>query len=572
MISGRMKEGKTKENRLHSSRVPSPVFQNLLERFCIQYNLYPSFIIISDPDRRFLRKWGQLPLPRIPKEGLHCDTKYWFFVGLGYHAFAPRTEYNRIMLRTVASNLLKNLSTDAPAISWLSGMFCTLLTFTTLSRNEKWENIVQNAISWKARSLEEKKKSVIREFVRSYFEFLKGNEPPSQYSNLVKRSHNILKRPTNLRRKAEDFIALIKDIIKGESSTLRSFRRKIKDFAHSVGSPYGFKDKETWGENWRAREREEKDKLSSEELSKIAQINQERAMRLAKAMQKDEEKKKKVKKEKKAKTKSFLPRYSKRQRMIQQLLSKRRYIAAVRKVRLKRLLKEMGEFEGNRSMEISGRTTWTLGDDPEDLEIERSMENYSKLIPNLTTLKNVWTKSTSGKKKGGGRHIELLIDTSGSMEGKTLERAIDVGLALTEKAKSQEDYVGLTTFSSGAWEGFPPCRSYNAIQGILLRLMATGGTNIRHALELVEDHFAQADFNSTLFLISDTAIWDANYPVVREKLKEWSGELPLFLIALTSKIYKEIRRTLEKSNVKVLKAPPWKKAGWELALSKYGEF
>ncbi len=562
MASWARENEKKGTEKIHSSRIPSRKFQNILERFCIQFDLYPSFIIINAPRRRTLQDWGEVPLPRIPVEELHPDTKYWLLNGLSYHAIAPCSEANRLMLRYVISNLIRRFSTDSPAVSWISGIFCTLLSYTKLSRTDAWEAHVREAIKWNIEVLKEKEKGLLTDFVRSYFQHLLGEEGPPEYRTLVERTYTILKQPLEMREKVETFIKLIKNILKSEAVPLVSLQDKVEDFTSSIGSP--FQTKDFWGENWRARGKSSG--VTPEDVAKLARISQDDAMTLAKKL---EERESKTVEKLQSMGTNWLPRYSKRQEMLQKLLAQRRYIAAVRRVRLKLLLEKIGRLEGRRRMEIGGKTNWSLGEDPEELDIEASVETFGHLIPNLTTLRNFWVKSTSGERRGGGRHIELLIDTSKSMEGPPLERAIDVGLALIEKAKERDDYVGLTTFSSGAWEGFPPCRSYHAVEEILLRLLASGGTNLRHALQVVEDHLVESDWSSSLFLLTDTAIWDINYPNVRRKLMGWAEVLPVQIIALTPKVYPDTRDAFKHSDIKLIHAPHLDRSEWELVLSTF---
>lgn len=567
MSHKRFERRERERKKIHNSRIPSQEFQNIVERFCIQFGLYPSFIIVKNQRKPTIQNWGDIPLPQIPKEEVTPEVKYWLLNGLGYHAILPSTEANRLMIRYVFAEHISRLSTDSPSVSLLSGIFCTLNCYTKLSRNKKWKDMVENLLQWKIRELQEKEKSLLRNFVQSYFKYLIGEKVEKEFTRLVENAYWILKEPRSIRVKTQEFIELVKDILESESTPSKSLEEKTKDVSSSLGSQIN--PKTFWGENWRTQDKDTK--LSPDDVAELSKVDQAEAMRLAKKLDKKEQESQGKTKQGRQIQSGWLPQYSERQRMFQELLSKRRYIAAVRRVRLQLLLEKMGEFEGKRKVEVGGRTNWKVGDTPGELEIELSLETFGRLIPNLTTLKNFWVESSSGKRGGGARHIELLIDTSGSMEGEPLERAIDIGLALTEKAREREDYIGITTFASGAWEGFPPCRSYNAIQEVLLRLLSQGGTNIRHALQLVHDHVTQSDWNSTLFVITDTAIWDADRPTVQRRMKELAETIPVFLIGLTQHVYSKTKKAFGTSNINIIKLPrnKLKQKGWKITLSKY---
>lgn len=165
MLYRQVQEDTSRRKTLHSSQVPSKHFQTLLERFSIQFDIYPSFTVIEDPRWRYIKEWGELRLPKIPEDPLSLELKYWVINGLAYHAIAPATEYNRTMLRYVIANHFQRLSTDSPAVSWISGIFCTLLSFTKLSRNKHWRFLLKQLLQWKIQDLKEKEKSLIRDLV-----------------------------------------------------------------------------------------------------------------------------------------------------------------------------------------------------------------------------------------------------------------------------------------------------------------------------------------------------------------------------------------------------------------------
>ena len=250
--------------------------------------------------------------------------------------------------------------------------------------------------------------------------------------------------------------------------------------------------------------------------------------------------------------------------------SQRRYVAAVRRVRIEQILAALKDRpRGKRRLAIRGQTTWEIGDDEEELNIEMSVETFGRLVPNLTTLRNLYEEDKEGIKNKGFSHLEIVIDTSGSMNGSPLETAIDMAVALIEAARREEDSIALVTFSSGAWEGIPPSFEYDAIEDIILRLMADGGTNLRGAISIIDEHLSQVNDLAGIFIISDTAIWDINRLEVKEKLRNWALKMPVYLIAITDEMYEETQIALKNSLVRLIRISPSEESPWEIVLDLY---
>ncbi|MHA1615757.1 MAG: vWA domain-containing protein [Candidatus Njordarchaeales archaeon] len=559
--------------KLHSSAISSLEFQKLLSAFCRKHGMYPSFIVIA-PFKKYIEKWGELPLPRIPRESfLHPDEKYYLLIGLSYHAIMPRNELNRLILRSIISKAL-GISWKSPLVSQLSGFFSTLYGFTKLSSSHDNIRHCKEALNWACSILSyQRHKLGLAEFLYTYYRLLMGAREESEYYPLAENVKDIIESNLSPEEKAQAFFFILKEIIQRDLFNENTFKKFLSQYSISLGPPHSEEKEKTWGRNWRA-EKNKSNEISPEELQRLAKIDQQNALEIAKELDKNLEKKKAPSKQKEEtlnkKQKSFLPGYSSRLRMYQKLLSKRRYIAAVRKVRLEKILASLDiRPSGQQALAIRGQTIWEIGDDETELNIEMSAETFGYVIPNLTTLRNLYEEDEEGKKKRGITHFEIIIDTSGSMNGQPLETAIDVAVALIEKARRLENSVALVTFSSGAWEALPPSFEYDALQDIVLRLMADGGTNLRGTLNIVDTHLSQVTGLGAIFIITDTAIWDINKPEVRDKLREWARKHPVYLLAITDELYEETTYALQNSAIRLLKISPSHEAPWEIVLDAY---
>lgn len=552
--------------KVHSSAIPSREFQKILLRMSTLYGIYPSFRIIS-PMRNFISEWGEITLPRIPRESiLHPDEKYYLLLGLIYHSISPRTEINRLLLRSLISRLLE-IDWKSSSVSWLSALFSSLHGFTVLSRNKKARDMIKDALVWiRHKLVHAKQKSSLSEVVSDYFYYLLNKKYPKENKEIIERLYDILSSKKSFEVKVEEFFSVIKYLIKNDIKK-NTMKEILSEFLISLGNPEGDEREKTWGRNWRNMSYKRKKNITPSELMQLAKIDEKQAIEIAKELDK---RTKEHKNEKRTRTGGKLPGYSERLKLLQKLLSQRRYLAAVRRVRAEKILSALrNQSTSKRKLAIRGQSVWEIGDEENELNIEMSIETFGKLIPNLTTLKNLYEEDDEGYPKRGITHLEIVIDTSGSMSGNPLERAIDVAIAIVEVARKYNDSIALVTFSSGAWEGVPPSFEYDAVEDIILRLMADGGTNLRGAIKIVNEHLSQINSLGAIIMISDTAIWDINRHEVKENIRSWAYRMPVYLIAITDEMYEETKMALRDSLVRLIHISPKEETPWEIVLDLY---
>ncbi|MCR8488700.1 MAG: VWA domain-containing protein, partial [Crenarchaeota archaeon] len=290
--------------------------------------------------------------------------------------------------------------------------------------------------------------------------------------------------------------------------------------------------------------------ISLQEMEQLSEIDYDFAKEVAKKLDKQLEIGKLPIKE---------PAFSQDKTILQKMLNRRRYLAAARRARIRAILSLIEE----KIIEIEPQTSrygfceWYMGDDEEKMNIEISADTFGRVIPDVSTLQDL-------REIGGDlnslersiRHMELVIDTSGSMSDDPIERAIDVGMALVEIAKKYGMSVGLSTFSSGAWEGVPPTFNYDAIEEIILRLDSEGGTNIRNVLSVVDNHLSSLYDRALVAIITDTAIYDIKFPEVINSLMNVREKSILVFFAITQKLWEKTEDVLKTLNIPVIILPP----------------
>jgi len=556
--------------KIHSSTIKSRDFQNIVNKFCNIYGMYPSFIVVT-PFRNYVSNWGELPLNNLPKDKLTFLEKYFLLLALGLHGIAPKTEFNRLAIRLVVSKKF-DIDWKSSQVSDLSGFFATLLIMSKLLNNAYLSKEARDIVSKITNNLISIAKDKITRFTANFYLQLLGKEIfDEDMEELVKEVYEILSSPIDIKEKADEFFDIIYDLLKEESSDPNALRSKLQRFSLSLGKPTGENRSKIWGRNWRSERDAPQSGLTPEQLSELSKINPKAAYEIAKELDRNEEEGEETKTGgEKESSSGYLPGYSERLKLLQKLLSQRRFLAAIRKVRISEILSAVRERPGKKHhLAMRGFTVWEVGDDESELDIEMSLETYGYLIPNKTTLRPLYEPDKDGTKNRGIGHIEIVVDTSGSMNGPPLERAIDVAVALTEQARKNDESIALVTFSSGAWEGIPPSYDYDYMIDLLLRLVADGGTNLRGALNVIDSHLRLTSENSAIFIITDSAVWDINRAEVKEKLFEWSRRHILYMIVTADELYDETEISLRGSGVRVIRISPWREDSWEIVLSEY---
>jgi len=550
-------KGKSTKISIHSRE-----FFSIIQKFGQRYGLLPYFKVRISKEL-YIDQWGVIVLPRIIKnEFLHPDEKFYLIISLGYHGISPKREIYRLLQRIIIAKII-NQDWRSPMISWLSGFFSTLYVLSEITKDEYIFRRVRDVYYWLQKTLESiEKRTVLEEFFLNYIQILRG----------------YLSEDTELSRKAKNVIEILQsnlpyhEKVKSTFRILKSFITKLKspknmgnvlrNIIVPIGKP-NEQDKEIWGKNIKSEREGEKD-LTPNELSEIAKLDYKIAMNLAKKLDKKiEENAEKLFKGGK------LPGFSDRLRMYQKLSRYRRYVYAVRKVRMSEVLLSFPlKYDPRYGLSPRGLADWEIDDDPERLDIEASIENYGRVIPGLSTLKRFYEYSKEGG-IGDSKHFEIILDTSGSMDGEPLEKAIEITLALIEFAKSWEYSIALITFSSGAWEALPPSYDYDFVEDIVLRLLADGGTNLRGALKILDEHLSIISNSPLIFFITDTAIWDISTFSVKMKIRELAQRYPTYLIAITDELYEDTKYSLRESGIKLIFVNPKGERVWELVLDEF---
>lgn len=517
-------------NIIHYNDVSSKELRKIILSFSRDFNLFPNFYLeVVDPQRALYQAWGRILLSSIPKDRLSLQDKYMLIVGLSFHGLMPATEINRLLILSAARRAYNGFQRDK--LGALISIFSILFSFTRLIKESKWCMEILPVLRHMVDNYK-KPRTKITKFILDYYKAL----ITSKFEGILEEINKILlsKIPTYL--KAKLFFEKIKQIEKTfEPWTYQN--RLLKRMIVPISPDEGL---------MKNSEFSDKHKISLEDIEHLAEVDYNLARKIAM----------KIDKGKKASGK--LPSYSENKNLLQKLLKERRFTAAVRRVRIRQILSilETMLLKENFTLMKYGYDQWFIGDEEEFLDIEASADSFGKVIPDLSTLKNIYEYGGQKFSSETIGHVEICIDTSGSMTGESLERAIDVGIALVEIAKKFEKTVALTTFSSGAWQGIPPTQNYDLVEEIILRLEADGGTNIRHVFNIINGHLSYISDKSLVIIITDTMIYDIDFPTVISNLEDILGRARVCIVALTNEIWWKTKKALANTGIDIIKIPP----------------
>ncbi|MHA1253725.1 MAG: VWA domain-containing protein, partial [Candidatus Helarchaeota archaeon] len=173
---------------------------------------------------------------------------------------------------------------------------------------------------------------------------------------------------------------------------------------------------------------------------------------------------------------------------------------------------------------------WVIGDSPHELLYEDTIRIYGRVIPPVFSFKYSSYKKPDDSGSLGG-NVCLVLDVSGSMGGKPIERLKEAAYSIIESAKKFNDIVSVIPFNHTIEDYciIKPGRDYNKAEDIVARLIDGGGTQITEAIKKALE-FAEEKGTQTTYIITDTEIGDLkkakNY---LKKLKSY-GKTILFVI------------------------------------------
>lgn len=515
---------------IHYSGVLSKELKRIITSFSRDFSLFPNFYLeIVDPQRAWYQAWGRILLSSLPEDRLSFQDKYMLMIGLSFHGLMPATEINRLLMLSAARKVYDGLQRDKLGV--LISIFSMLFSFTRLIEESKWNKEVLPVLKHIVDNYKKPRTKIIK-LIRDYYRAL----ITSKFEGVLKEINRIMlsRMPTYL--KAKFFFEKIKHIEKTfEPWTYQN--RLLKGIVVPISPDEGL---------MKNSDSSDKYKITLEDIEHLAEVDYNLAKKIAMEIDKRKE------------VGGKLPLYSEDKILLQKLLKERRFTAAVRRVRIRQLLSILETMLLKESFVLMryGYDQWFIGDEEEFLDIEASADSFGKVIPDLSTLKNIYEYGGHKLASETIGHVEICIDTSGSMTGESLERAIDVGIALVEIAKKYEKTVALTTFSSGAWQGIPPTQNYDLVEEIILRLEADGGTNIRHVFDIINGHLSYISDKALVIIITDTMIYDIDFPTVISNLEDLLRQARVCIVALTNEIWWKTKKALANTDIDIIKIPP----------------
>ena len=177
--------------------------------------------------------------------------------------------------------------------------------------------------------------------------------------------------------------------------------------------------------------------------------------------------------------------------------------------------------------------TWNAGDEPKTLDMVKTVENSGVAIAGITTVSK---EEKDGRGDRGLGSVVIVLDCSGSMEGKKFLAAQVAVLNIIRRFSKTGVKIGLVPFSGGIDERYVvyPTTAYDEIEDLLLRIIPEGGTMIGPALKT-----ARAMEPDLMYILTDSHVADEEsvremsevkkmiYVISPngEEMEEWVGEM-----------------------------------------------
>ena len=466
-------------------------FNDILINFATDFLIYPTFYV-EIPS--FHLKWGRITLPRFPSKKLKDDELFYLLTSLAYHGISPATHLNELLIRTIAAKEF-NVGWKSTLARVMSFLFSLFESYTELLKRKRWQEYAVKALNWLYQQLKsEGLQFIIKKIIVSITK--------NQRDFFAIRVNSILNSEISIKEKAKKFFGLIKEYVPKNQLLLEQYEVEALPFVMHGGE-------------WKLGE--------TSTVLEIEKIDQKAALEIARLIDR-----------------GFLPAPSSKLKMKQKFRSDLRSVVRLTRKRLIRII----ESRSKKEQKLYGFRIWHIDDDERILNIEISAECFGKVIPEFSTLAEIKKDELKG-------HIELIIDTSSSMIGEPLEKAIDIAIALVDFAKEKNFSIGLITFSSGAWQGLKPSRDYLKAKRYIACLDAEGGTNIRGAIPLILKHLDDVRAHSCYsFIITDSAIYDIDKDEVKQGLQEVCKKSKLYFVIIGDIFWDPSKKTLSELTCK----------------------
>lgn len=110
---------------------------------------------------------------------------------------------------------------------------------------------------------------------------------------------------------------------------------------------------------------------------------------------------------------------------------------------------------------------------------------------------------TSLRKSRGAVYLIYAIDASASMKGEKIEMAKRAGIALSFRAISEKDSVGLVVFNEDVKEFISPTNDFGFLLHNITEIKASSQTNFKNMIEKAVELFPQENVTKHLIIITD---------------------------------------------------------------------
>ena len=146
--------------------------------------------------------------------------------------------------------------------------------------------------------------------------------------------------------------------------------------------------------------------------------------------------------------------------------------------------------------------TWSLGDDIEELDMEKTIiAGGGIVIPNVTT-RRVFKKRGHGQTETRIPKTVCVIDTSGSMDQRVATLSTFV---LIEAHRKEKGKVGIIAFSECAWMSQPVTDKYDDVEKEFFDKYHSGGTCFKDSIKLLDKYQKKSPANVIMVTDMETS-------------------------------------------------------------------
>ncbi len=186
------------------------------------------------------------------------------------------------------------------------------------------------------------------------------------------------------------------------------------------------------------------------------------------------------------------------------------------------------KINDKRTQHREGVSVWQVGESIKKLDVLATLERSGLLLPEITTLKNLYPQTQVKNPPGS---VCLIIDNSNSTSGLIIQSELDASIALIEASRRLKMDVSAIVFGSDVTASIEPGSEYDRIERLLAELDGqSGGTRLSPALDKAISFAGMQKKKMSTVIFSDSYIFDTRESIERITTLQKKGPVIMFLV------------------------------------------